>query len=128
VLVILNYACTICGKLFSTQKSLTNHSSHHKGVLTPFYFFTDIGQYTGIYAVSLMDFYTKLRSVDIKSVDFHMNRGDFQHWIRDIGGFVSLVHDLDKLMKRGLDGESLRARLIALLQRALQVSSEECVC
>ncbi len=117
----MNYACTKCGKLFLTQKSLTNHSSHHKGDLTPFYFFTDIGQYTGIYAISLMDLYIKLRSLEAKSINFHMNRGDFQNWIRDIGGFTSLVRNLDQLMKRGLDGESLRVRLTTLLKRALQV-------
>lgn len=116
----MNYACTACGKVFSSQKSLANHSSHHKGNLTPFYFFTDIGQYTGIHAISLLDFYNKLRSLDAKSIDFHMNRGDFQNWIRDIGGFTSLVHDLDQLMKRGLDGESIRSRLNILLQRALR--------
>jgi hypothetical protein len=120
VLLILDYACTICGKLFSTQKSLTNHSSHHRGELTPFYFFTDVGHYTGLYAISLMDFLTKLRCLDTKSIDFHMKRADFQNWIRDIGGFTSLVRDLDQLMKRGLDGEALRVRLTTLLQRALQ--------
>ena len=123
MLVIVNFACTICGKLFSTQKSLTNHSSHHKGDSTPFYFFNDLGQYTGLYAISLMDFYTKLRNLDTKSIDFHMNRGDFQNWIRDIGGFTALVHNMDQLMKRGLDGETLRVRLATLLQRALQVPS-----
>ena len=120
---MLGYACTICGKLFSTQKSFTNHSSHHKGDSAPFYFFNDVGQYTGLYAISLMDFYIKLRSLDTKSIDFHMNRGDFQNWIRDIGDFTTLVHDLDQLMKRGLDRESLRVRLTALLERALQVST-----
>ena len=123
MLIVLDYACTVCGKLFSTQKSLTNHSSHHKGELTPFYFFIDVGHYTGVYAISLMDFYTKLRSLDKKSIDFHLKRGDFQNWIRDIGGFTSLVHDLDRLIKRGLDVEALRVRLITLLQRALQVAT-----
>ena len=119
----MSYECATCGKVYSSQKSLANHSSHHKGNLTPFYFFTDIGQYTGTHAMSLMDFYTKLRRLDTKSIDFHMNRGDFQNWIRDIGGFTSLVRDLDRLMKRGLDGEYLRSRFIILLQRALQVST-----
>ena len=91
--------------------------------MTPFYFFTDIGQFTGTNAISLMDFYHKLPSLDAKSISFHMDRGDFQNWIRDIGGFTSLIHDLDQLMKRKLDDESLRSRLTALFQRALQVSS-----
>jgi len=120
---LLDNACTICGKTFSTQKSLTNHSSHHKGDSAAFYFFTDVGQYTGLYVTSLMDFYIKLPNLDTKSIDFHMNRGDFQNWIRDVGGFTSLVRDLDQLMKRALYGESLRVRLTALLQRALQAST-----
>lgn len=119
----MSYECATCGKVFSTQKSLANHSSHHKGNLTPFYFFTDIGQYTGTHAISLMDFYNKLGSLDTKSIDFHMNRSDFQNWIRDMGGFTSLVRDLDQLIKRGLDGESLRFRLNTILQRALKVST-----
>jgi hypothetical protein len=119
----LEYECTVCGKLFTSQKSRTNHTSYHKGNLTPFYFFTDIGQYTGTHAISLMDFYNKLQSLDAKSIGFHVDRGDFQNWIRDIGGFTSLVHDLDQLMKRRLQGESLRSRLIVLFQKALQVST-----
>ena len=93
---MLDYACTICGKTFSTQKSLTNHSSHHKGDSAALRArVTDVGQYTGLFATSLMDFYIKLPSLVTKSIDFHMNRGDFQNWIRDVGGFTSLVRDLD---------------------------------
>ena len=116
----MNYACERCGKIFSSEKSLINHASYHKSNITPFYFFTDIGQYTGNHAISLMDFSDILQNIDVLSIEFHLYRGDFQNWICDIGGYKSLVNDFDQLMKRGLKGEFLRSRLRVLIQRALR--------
>ena len=50
-----------------------------------FYFYSGIGQFTGLSSDSLADFRDKIRSVDIRSIQFHVARGDFEAWIRHLG-------------------------------------------
>ncbi|MCS7114948.1 MAG: DUF5752 family protein [Nitrososphaerota archaeon] len=72
-----------------------------------FFFFRDIGQYIGVYAVSLADFCQKLKTVDLKSVEFHSKRGDFDKWIETTVGDAYLAEEIRKL-ERTLNGEELR--------------------
>ena len=48
-----------------------------------FHFTTEKGVYTGITAISLSDFVSKLETVDENSILFHYPRGDFQKWVQD---------------------------------------------
>jgi len=48
-----------------------------------FYFFTSIGNYTGKSASSLEEFVKKILDVNIKSLEFHFYRGDFEKWIAE---------------------------------------------
>ena len=45
-----------------------------------FYFFTSIGNYTGVNADSLEEFVKKILDVNVKSLEFHLYRGDFEKW------------------------------------------------
>lgn len=72
-----------------------------------FYFFTGIGQYSGKFAISLTDFCQKLRTMDVKSIDFHFGRRDFQKWIRTTIGDVYLANRINKI-KRPIEGTALR--------------------
>ena len=49
-----------------------------------FFFYDDIGQPTGDFAVSISDLCSKISKVNPKSLTFHMKRGDFENWVRDI--------------------------------------------
>ncbi len=49
-----------------------------------FNFYIDIGQPTKNTAASLEQFAKELEVVDVKSVDFHFKRADFQKWISKI--------------------------------------------
>lgn len=49
-----------------------------------FHFYTAMGDYTGVTAVSLQDLADKMRSVGVGSIRFHYERGDFQKWVRTI--------------------------------------------
>jgi len=70
-----------------------------------FYFFTSIGQYSGIYANSLVCFCNKLETVDKKSVGFHFDRGDFEKWIRETLGDVHLANEIHKIKQTIQDEE-----------------------
>jgi hypothetical protein len=80
-------------------------------LVNPFYFFTDIGQYTGLLAVSLPDFYEKLKGVDTRSLQFHLHRRDFQMWIKSSWNLTELIQDLDLLREKQLTGKWLREQL-----------------
>jgi len=75
-----------------------------------FYFFTGIGQYSGKFAVSLADFCQKIKRIDIKSVDFHFKRGDFQKWIRTTIGDAYLANKISRIRGQ-IQGEELRGQI-----------------
>lgn len=62
-----------------------------------FFFYEDIGKPTGDFAVSLSDLCSKINKVDAKSLSFHMKRGDFENWVRDIISDTELADQLRKL-------------------------------
>jgi len=47
-----------------------------------FHFYTAIGNYTGITATNLSEFAAKLQIIPIESIKFHLQRRDFQNWIK----------------------------------------------
>jgi uncharacterized protein DUF5752 len=47
-----------------------------------FHFYTNIGNYTGITAINLNEFATKLQIIPPESIAFHFQRKDFQKWIK----------------------------------------------
>ncbi|MDI6905714.1 MAG: DUF5752 family protein [Candidatus Bathyarchaeia archaeon] len=76
-----------------------------------FYFFTSIGNYTGESASSLKEFMDKINEVDVKSLEFHFYRGDFEKWIAEILEDEGLAEEIKKLHEYGLMGDKLRIQL-----------------
>jgi hypothetical protein len=76
-----------------------------------FYFFTSIGNYTGISAASLKEFIEKIGEVNIKSLEFHVYRGDFKKWSAEVLEDDLLTEELRKLEQSNVYGDILRARL-----------------
>jgi hypothetical protein len=62
-----------------------------------FYFYEDIGKPTGESARSLSDFIEKIRSVKLKSLLFHLERKDFQNWIKETLGDSRLAKRIDRI-------------------------------
>jgi hypothetical protein len=78
-----------------------------------FRFSRGIGDYTGQVALSLEDFAESLRWVDSKSVDFHMDRRDFEKWVRYIFGDEELAQAINR--RAVFQGENLRNELVTLV-------------
>lgn len=76
-----------------------------------FYFFTSIGNYTGESASSLKEFMEKLNRVNVKSLEFHLYRGDFERWITEVVEDRRLAEDIVRLQKINLHGDRLRNQL-----------------
>lgn len=83
-----------------------------------FLFFTDIGEYTGISAISLSDFCDKLDKVPLRSVEFHFNRGDFGKWIKETLGDKQLAARIGRIKKK-VKGEELKKKIQGRVRRRL---------
>jgi hypothetical protein len=80
-----------------------------------FHFYTAIGDYTGVTAVSLQDLAEKMRSISLRSVRFHFERGEFQRWIRTLLCDQKLAEGIG-LIKPHLSDEALRTEIIARIE------------
>jgi hypothetical protein len=81
-----------------------------------FRFFREIGDYTGKVAMSLEDFAVDLRTMDLRSIEFHFQRQDFEKWIRNVLGDEELAKSLSQI-RMGLQGEKLRNELIMVVTK-----------
>jgi len=80
-----------------------------------FFFYEDIGKPTGDFSTSLTDFCEKVNKISAKSLAFHLKRGDFENWIREVIGDIELSNRLVKLK------ENKRARSkVASLRTKMQ--------
>jgi len=85
-----------------------------------FYFFTSIGNYTGESAASLKEFMDKIIAVNVKSLEFHLYRGDFEKWISEVLQDEELAVEVRKLQKFNLAGDTLRNQLHATVSKRLK--------
>jgi hypothetical protein len=82
-----------------------------------FYFFTSIGNYTGESAASLKEFTDKINKVNVKSLEFHFYRGDFEKWIAEVLEDKELAEYVQKLQKLSLTDDKLRIKLYTTVSR-----------
>jgi len=80
-----------------------------------FHFYTASGQFTGETATNLDVFEKKLQVVPTDSVNFHLQRGDFQKWMKDTLGDDELAKRISQI-KLTLPVEDLRKKLLAIVQ------------
>ncbi len=85
-----------------------------------FYFFTSIGNYTGESASSLKEFMAKLPFLNVKTVEFHVYRGDFEKWVVEVLGDGVLAEEIAALREGGLRAEQLRSQLSAVVSKRYQ--------
>jgi len=85
-----------------------------------FYFFTSIGNYTGASALSMKEFMEKVNEVNVKSLEFHMYRGDFEKWVSEVLQDGELATDIRRLQKLNLMGEPLRNQLFLTVSRRMR--------
>jgi len=72
-----------------------------------FYFYTGINQYSGLQATSLHDFCNKIKDADIKAIEFHLSRKDFEQWFESIGD-QELAKRVGMIREKKVAGEELR--------------------
>jgi hypothetical protein len=103
------------GRLVSVAKGLAERILAPVNAERAFYFYTGIGEPTDAVARSLREFVERVKAVQLKSIEFHVGRGDFENWALMLGD-PELVKSLVKLRGSGLTGEKLRAELVRVVQ------------
>ncbi len=81
-----------------------------------FNFYVTFGKPLSIHAHSLRDFANKLDRADIASVEFHIQRGDFEAWFKGLGD-EELSKRTTILKKRIAVGEILRKQLHDIVEQ-----------
>ena len=109
-----SYAITNRGKqalgLPKIDKKTASNILNPLTIEKAFHFFYTINQYSGVHADSLTDFVEKIQKVDLKSIEFHIPRKDFENWIRSLGD-LELSKKMELLRMAQLSGESLREQV-----------------
>jgi hypothetical protein len=82
-----------------------------------FYFFTSIGNYTGESASSLKEFMEKINQVNVKSLEFHLYRGDFEKWAVEVLEDKKLADEISKLRVLNYYGYALKEQLYNVVAR-----------
>jgi hypothetical protein len=83
-----------------------------------FRFYLAVGEPTGETAVSLADFVKKLETIDVRSVNFHFPRKDFEKWIRGVIGDADLALRIGRI-RLGVQGEALRSEIMRVVKGRL---------
>jgi alpha-amylase len=85
-----------------------------------FTFFYEFARPTQLTATSLEEFTSALKVVDLKAVEFHTERGDFERWIRHVLGDDTLANGLKEIADEKLHGEALRKKTINVLEQRIR--------
>jgi len=94
-----------------------------------FRFHTGVGldKFTGVSACNLSDMVVRIKTVEVKALEFHVPRGDIERWIRDVLGDDELAERISQIREQNLRGEDLRNRLSNLIEtRCRELTSIRC--
>jgi DNA-binding transcriptional ArsR family regulator len=80
-----------------------------------FHFYADVGKPLNVFAANLKDFSDKISKVDIGSIEFHTNRGDFEAWFTELGD-MELARKTLLIKERKASGEELRKKLSEIVK------------
>jgi predicted transcriptional regulator len=77
-----------------------------------FQFYVDVDKPLGFSAQSLEEFYRQIKQVTADSLEFHLYRGDFENWLRDVCKDSELAEAFGSYKTEALKGEDLRKALL----------------
>jgi alpha-amylase len=87
-----------------------------------FKFSYDFIRSSGLVVQSLREFCSVLKTIDVSSVEYHVERGDFVRWLSQVVGDEELSNEVNRIgnTKRKLKGETLRKRILRVVEKRLK--------
>ncbi len=87
-----------------------------------FQFYLGMDKPLGFSAQTLEEFYRLVRQVVSDSLEFHLYRGDFENWTRDVLLDAELSQEIGSVKAAELHGEDLRKALLKAIDAKYGVS------
>jgi len=87
-----------------------------------FHFYTQIGYPTVYEAKSLADFYRLCEQISVDALEFHVSRGDFENWMRDVFGDQKLADEFERIKNANLRGEILRDEILKAIDAKYKIN------
>jgi hypothetical protein len=81
-----------------------------------FHFYAGIGKPLNLHAHDIRDFANNIEKADVESIQFHMNRGDFEAWFNGLDD-QELAKKVALLKQKNLVGEDLRKQLHEIVEQ-----------
>jgi len=81
-----------------------------------FHFYKELDVPIGLVARSLKELITIIQTVEAKSIEFHVLRGDLEKWVIMLGD-RSLARQLGRMRRLGVKDAALRQRLVEILTK-----------
>ena len=93
----------------------------------PFLFCTSMGEenFTGVLAWSLKGFIKAIKTVEVKAVEFHNRRGDFERWAQHSLQDEGLSRQLKEIRVSKQKGEMLRKAVITVVEKRFRILSKQ---
>jgi hypothetical protein len=112
---------TLCLPEITKEKATTilGKTEHDKA----FHFYAGIGKPLNVYANDLLEFCDKVNQVLLDSVEFHLNRGDFEAWFKSLGD-AELAKIISLLKGKNMTAEEMRSRTRELVENRCVVLSK----
>jgi alpha-amylase len=87
-----------------------------------FTFSYDFARSSALTVQSLREFYLALKTIDVSSIQYHIERGDFERWLSQVVGDDELADQISTVnsLKRRLKGEALRRKVLSMTDRRLK--------
>jgi alpha-amylase len=89
-----------------------------------FTFFNEFDQPTEISVHNLEEFFSALEAVGLKSIRFHIKRGDFEGWLRHVVGDEKLADEIAHISSKSLSGRELRKRILGIVEARIMELKE----
>lgn len=89
-----------------------------------FHFFTDLRKPTGAFATSIFEFADQLKKVDLKSIEFHVQRNDFSKWLKEVIRDDWLGNEFGRLQEMKLTGDRLRSKVVDMTEKRCRELAE----
>ncbi len=81
-----------------------------------FHFYFDVGQPADISAKNVKEFYDVVKTIPVKSLEFHLRKGDFENWFMTTVKDDVFGRELAGFKQMELNGEALRDEILLGLQ------------
>jgi alpha-amylase len=93
----------------------------------PFLFCTSMGEenFTGVMSWSLKGFIKAVKTVEVKAVEFHNRRGDFERWAQHSLRDESLSRQLKEIRASKQKGETLKKAIITAAEKRFRKLSKQ---